>query len=125
MNQVEKYLPLAGRILMSIIFIFAGIGKMADPAGTAGYMAMVGLPGILVWPAAIFEVALGLALIAGFRLRAFALLGAGFTVLTGLLFHTNFADQMQMVMFLKNLAMAGGLLFMAGFGAGQLAVDKG
>ena len=95
MTQLAKYSPLIARIIIGAFFLLAGVGKLADVAGTAGYMQSVGLPGFLVWPAIIFEIAVGLAMILGFQTRMVALAGAAFCVVTALLFHSNFADQIR------------------------------
>lgn len=124
MDQLSKYSPLIARLFIGLFFLLAGLGKTADVAGTAGYMQMVGLPGFLVWPAILFEIALGLSMILGFKTRLAALAGAAFCILTAVLFHTNFADQVQMVMFLKNFAIAGGFLMFYAHGAGAVAIDK-
>jgi putative oxidoreductase len=124
MDQLSKYAPLIARIIIGAFFIMAGLGKIGDVAGTAGYMQSVGLPGILAWPAIIFEVALGLAILVGFKTKLAALAGAAFCVLTAVLFHNNFADQIQMIMFLKNFAIAGGFLMIFAHGAGAVAIDK-
>ena len=120
MNQT---IHLVGRILLSVIFIMAGIGKIMDPAGTVGYMQSAGVPGILLWPTTALELLGGLAIIFGFqaRLAAFAL--AGFSIAAALIFHHNFADQMQMIMFLKNFSLAGGLLLLASSGATAYSLD--
>ncbi len=124
MDKLKLYAPLAARIMMGVLFIMAGVGKLGDVPGFAGYMASGGIPAILAWPSILFELALGLALIVGFQARIMALLGAGFCVVTAVLFHFVPADQMQMTMFLKNFAIAGGLLMVFAHGAGTLAVDK-
>jgi putative oxidoreductase len=124
MTALSTFGPLAARILIGALFIMAGIGKLGDVAGFAGYLTSGGLPAFLAWPSVIFEIVLGLAMIAGFQTRIFALLGAGFCVLAAVLYHFNPADQMQMTMFLKNLAIAGGFLMLAVHGAGRYAVDK-
>ncbi len=124
MTALPTYAPLAARILIGLLFIAAGAGKLPDVAGFTGYLTSGGLPGFLAWPSIIFEIALGLALIAGFQTRIFALLGAGFCVLAAVLFHLVPADQMQMTMFLKNLAIAGGLLMLVTHGPGRVALDK-
>lgn len=119
-------LALAGRILLAAIFVLSGVGKLADPAGTAAYVASAGLPApvLAAWGAAILETAGGIALIAGFRTRIVALALAGFSVIAAVFFHSDFADQNQMIHFLKNLAMAGGLLQLAAFGPGRLALNR-
>lgn len=124
MDQLAKISPLIGRIIIGGFFLMAGLGKIGDVAGTAGYMDSVGIPGFLAWPAIIFEIALGVAMIIGFKTRLAALAGAAFCVVTAVMFHNNFADQIQMIMFLKNLAIAGGFLMYFAHGAGAYAVDK-
>ena len=124
MDKLTSYAPLVGRILLGALFLVAGLGKLSDVAGFAGYMASAGVPSFLAWPAVIFEIALGASMILGFQARIMALLGAGFCVLAGLLYHFQPADQMQMTMFLKNLAIAGGFLMLATYGAGAVALDK-
>ena len=121
---MAKYSHLAGRILLALIFVIAGIGKFNDPTGTAAYMASVGLPGILLWPTIALEVLGGIAIIVGFQTRIVSYLLAAFTLLAAALFHNNFGDQMQMIMFLKDLAIAGGFLLLASSGATAFAVDK-
>ena len=124
MEQLKTYSPLIARLLIGGFFLLAGVGKVADIAGTAGYIQSVGLPGFLAWPAAIFEIVLGLALIVGYQTRMAALAGAAFCIFTAVLFHNNFADQTQMVMFLKNFSIAGAFLMFFANGAGKLALDK-
>jgi putative oxidoreductase len=124
MDGLNKYIPLISRILLGLIFVLAGFGKLMDPAGNAGYVASGGLPGFFVWPAMALELLGGIALIIGFKARWVALALAGFSLLAAVLYHNNFADQVQMIMFLKNLAIAGGLLMVYVHGAGKYAVDK-
>ena len=119
-------LAAAGRVLIAAIFILSGIGKIANPEATIGYIASAGLPfaPAALIAAALIEVGGGLALIAGFRTRFVALALAGFSVVAALAFHAQFADQNQFIHFLKNLAMAGGLLQVAAFGSGRIGLDK-
>ena len=124
MDSLNKYIPLVSRILLGLIFVLAGFGKLMDPAGTAGYIASVGLPGLLVWPTIALELLGGLAIIVGYQTRIVSLALAAFCVLSAAIFHNNFADQMQMISFLKNLAIAGGFLQLYLHGAGALAIDK-
>jgi len=121
---MNSYIHLAGRILLAIIFILAGIGKIKDPAGTIAYMQSVGLPGILLWPTIALEVLGGLAIVVGFQTRLVAFLLAGFTVVAAVMFHNNFGDQMQMIMFLKDISIAGGLLLLVASGSTALGVDN-
>jgi len=120
---MNSFIHLAGRILLAIIFILAGIGKIKDPAGTIGYMQSVGLPGILLWPTIALEVLGGMAIVVGFQTRLVAFLLAGFTVVAAVLFHNNFGDQMQMIMFLKDISIAGGLLLLVASGSTALSID--
>jgi putative oxidoreductase len=124
MDSLNKYIPLVSRILLGLIFVLAGFGKLMDPAGTAGYIASVGLPGVLVWPTIALELLGGLAIIVGYQTRIVALALAAFCVVSAAIFHNNFADQSQMINFLKNLAITGGFLQLYLHGAGALAIDK-
>ncbi len=119
-------LAATGRVLIAAIFILSGLNKIANPAATIGYIASAGLPfaPAALIGAALIEVGGGFALIAGFRTRTIALVLAGFSVITALAFHTNFADQNQFIHFFKNIAMAGGLLQVAAFGAGHIGLDR-
>lgn len=116
---------LAGRILMAFIFIMAGWSKLNGIGGTIGYIQSVGLPGatVLAWLAAIFELVAGLFILAGFFTRYTAWALAAFCLFTGFVFHFQPADQMQMISFMKNVAMAGGFLFLTVTGAGSISVD--
>lgn len=117
-------IQLVGRIMLALIFILAGIGKIADPAGNMGYMQSMGVPGILLWPTIALEILGGLAVAVGFQTRIAAFALAIFSVAAAFIFHKNFTDQMQMIMFLKNIAMAGGLLLLAVGGDTALSIDS-
>ena len=120
---VSATLIVVARILASAIFLIAGYGKLgAGYAGTQGYMASVGVPGALLPLVIALEIGGGIALLLGFQTRLAAFLLAGFCVISAMIFHTG-ADQMQQIMFMKNLAMAGGLLAFTVFGAGRLSLD--
>lgn len=118
---------LAARILLATIFVLAGLGKIAAIEATTGYIASVGLPfATLVCYATIaLEVIGGVLLIAGYKTRLVAIVLALFSIAAGAIFHADFADQMQMTNFLKNLAIAGGMLQLAAFGPGRFSLDKG
>lgn len=117
-------IQLLGRIMLALIFILAGVGKIQDPAGTAAYMDSMGVPGILVWPTIALEILGGLAVAIGFKTKWAAFALAGFSVLAAVLFHNNFADKMQMIMFLKDISMAGGLLLLAVTGRTAYSCDN-
>jgi len=114
---------LLGRLLLGAIFVVGGIEKFGAIEGTIGYMASAGMPSFLAYPAALFELVAGLAIVLGWQTRIAALLLAGFCVLTGVLFHLKPADPMQMILFMKNLAIAGGFLVLFRAGAGPLSLD--
>ena len=117
-------IQLLGRIMFALIFILAGIGKIQDPAGTAGYMQSVGLPAPLLWPTIALEIIGGICVAVGFHTRFAAFALAIFSIAAAVIFHRNFADQMQMIMFLKNIGLAGGLLLLATSGKTGLSVDN-
>lgn len=124
-NNSASALPLTGRILLAAIFIMSGIGKIAAPAATIGYISAMGLPfpELALAGAIGIEVIGGLLLVLGLYTRPVALALAAFSILTGLIFHSAIADQNQMIHLMKNFAMAGGLLQVAAFGAGALSLD--
>lgn len=130
MNAMQNPLTLVGRIMLAVLFLPAGLSKIGGFAGTAGYIASKGLPLPEVGAAIAIavEVLGGLALILGFGTRWAALILAIFTVVAGVIFH-NFwalpADQqmVQQIMFMKNIAVAGGLLLLAAWGPGTISVD--
>jgi putative oxidoreductase len=116
---------LSGRILLAVLFLMSGIGKIAAPAMTKGYIAAMGLPApeLAYFGSLAVEVGGSLLLIAGYQTRIVATGMAAFTLLTVVFFHRNFADQDQMIHFMKNIAIIGGLLQVAAFGAGRFALD--
>jgi len=120
-----KFLPLLGRIMLGAPFVMSGLGKLGAYSATVGHIAAVGLP---VPPLAfavsvLIELGGGLLLLSGYRARFVALGMAVFCLVTAMFFHHNFADQNQMIHFLKNVMMAGGLLQIAYFGAGAFSLD--
>ncbi|SER83763.1 putative oxidoreductase [Azotobacter beijerinckii] len=116
---------LAGRVLLSAIFVLSGVSKISAPAGMIGYIESVGLPfpTLALAIAILVEVVGGIALILGYRTRLVAAGLALFSVATALAFHNELADQSQFIHFFKNIAMAGGLLQVAAFGAGRFSLD--
>jgi putative oxidoreductase len=121
---------LMARILLALMFVLSGISKLTGLEGTAGYIGSVGLPApqLLAIGAGLLEVIAGVMLIVGWQARWAALALAGFTLLASLFFHNFWAlpadkASMQQLMFMKNLAVIGGLLFVLAFGAGTLSLD--
>ena len=120
-----KFLPLLGRILIGGPFVMSGLGKLAAYGATVGYIAAMGLPvpPLAFVLAVLTELGGGLLLLSGYRARVVSVAMAVFCVVTALFFHHNWADQNQMIHFLKNVMMAGGLLQIAYFGAGAFSLD--
>ena len=121
-----RYLPFVGRLMIGLPFAMSGLSKLAAYGATTGMISAAGLP----FPPLAFAVAVaielggGVLLIAGYRVRFVAVAMAAFALATAVSFHNNFADQNQMIHFLKNVMMAGGLLQIVAFGAGALSVDN-
>ncbi len=124
MNKLNPVFSLAARVMIALIFVLAGLSKVSAIEGTQGYMEAMGLPGILIYPTILFEVAAGLAIIVGFKTRYVALALAGFSLLSALIFHIQLGDQMQFILLMQNVAIAGGFLFLARYGAGELSIDN-
>ncbi len=122
-SALRNVTELTGRVLLAALFLVTGLGKIGGYAATAGYMVSVGLPSALL-PAVIATEVLGaIAIVVGWKTRITAFLLAGFTLLSALIFHNDFGDQVQLVMFLKNVSIVGGFLLLAANGAGRLSVD--
>ncbi len=120
LNDAAK---LAGRVLLAVMFILGGWSKIGGYAGTQAYMASAGVPGALLPLVILTELGGGLAILLGWQTRLAALALFGFTIIASVLFHFQPANQMQMLMFMKNLAVAGGFLVLFAAGAGRFSVD--
>jgi putative oxidoreductase len=116
---------LFGRVLLAAVFLVSGFGKLVASSATMGYIASVGLPGPMLGYAVALtlEIGGGVLLIVGYQTRLVATLLAVFSIVTALFFHHAFGDQNQMFHFLKNLAIAGGLIQVIAFGAGEYSLD--
>jgi putative oxidoreductase len=112
-----------GRALLALIFILAGLDKIQGSAATATYMAQFGVPAVLLPATIALEIGGGLAVLAGLYSRLAAVLLALFTLATGLIFHSNFTDNIQFALFLKNLAITGGFLLLFAHGPGAWALN--
>jgi len=121
---MNKLLDILSRLLLAQLFIIAGFGKIGGYAGTQGYMEAMGVPGVLLPLVIILELGGGIALLLGYRTKIVALLLAGFCLLSALFFHNFLVDSSQMVMFMKNLAIAGGLLLLVQHGANEPSLDS-
>jgi putative oxidoreductase len=132
MNAIERLGPLAGRVMMAALFIPSGFSKLAGFQGTVGYIASKGLPlpQLGAVAAIVVELLVAAALLLGWRTRWAALILVLFTLAAAVLFHDYWAappeqKMMQAINFWKNVAIAGGLLFVAAHGPGPYAVDRG
>ena len=112
-----------GRIFLSTIFLFEGINKIFNYEGTIEYMESFNVPEFLAIPTIILEILFPLLLIIGYQTKLSALVLAIFTLATALIFHTDFTNQMQLISFLKNLAIAGGFLILFINGTGKYSLD--
>ena len=123
MTTIGKSTELAGRILLASLFVLSGFGKLTAYAGTQAYMAHAGVPVFLLPLVILLELGGGLAIVLGFHTRLIAIAIAGFSLIAAALFHNNLQDQTQMIMFLKNISIAGGFLLLAVNGAGPFSLD--
>jgi putative oxidoreductase len=123
MNTTQNLADLAGRILLAAIFLIAGLQKIGGYAGTQGYMEAMGVPGALLPLVIALEVGGAVAIIVGWHTRLFAFLLAGFTLLSALVFHRAPGDPMQAILFMKNLAIAGGFLLLVARGPLEWSLD--
>ena len=125
MNAYSNLATGIGRVLLSVLFILAGFSKVMGAAGTIAYIESKGipLPQVVYALTVALELGGGILLLVGFQARLAALAFAGFSIVSALIFHTDFADQTQMVMFMKNLSIAGGMLFVFANGAGGFSID--
>ena len=130
MTDTLRYAAPLGRVLLALIFITSGFGKITGYAGTQGYMEAMGVPGALLPLVILVELGGGIALLVGWQARLSAFLLAGFSLLSGFLFHylpslgmEGMAAQANMISFMKNVSIAGGMLMVVAFGAGALSID--
>ena len=123
MDKMKDVALLAGRVLLALMFVMAGWGKIGGYAGTQGYMEAMGVPGFMLPLVILLELGGGLAIVLGLFTRSISVLLAGFTLMAAFIFHYQPAEQMQMLMFMKNLSVAGGCLALAAAGPGAFSLD--
>lgn len=123
MNTLRSFLDVLGRILLVVLFIPSGIGKIFNYTGTIAYMATAGVPGFLLPLVILTEVGGGVAILLGWHTRIAAFLMAGFTLLAVLIFHHNPADHAEKIIALAEVAVAGGFLVLCAHGAGGWSLD--
>jgi putative oxidoreductase len=124
MQIIQSLAAPAGRVLISLIFVMSGFSKLGSYAGTQAYMESAGVPGLLLPVVIAVEILGGLAVITGWHARLAAFVLAGFSLVSAILFHAPTGDQMQMIMFMKNLGLAGGFLMIVALGAGPWSIDN-
>ena len=121
---MTKIFDLIARISISILFLLNGIFKINNYEGTVGWMESFGLPGILIIPAIILEIVGPILIIIGYQTKIAAAALSIFCITTAIIFHNNLGDQMQFIAFMKNIALAGGFLFLVVNGASGYCIDK-
>jgi putative oxidoreductase len=122
--KLDNLAGLAGRVLLAVLFLFSGLGKLGAYSATAAYMSSAGVPAALLPVVIATELGGGLAVVLGWNTRIVALLLAGFSLVAAIAFHRNFADPMQMANFLKNVSIAGGFLLLVANGPGPISIDE-
>jgi putative oxidoreductase len=122
--KLQSTTMLVARVLLVAIFILSALSKLGAIQPTMGYMQAMGVPGALIYPTIAFEIAAGVLILIGLKVRTTAVLLAGFSLVTAAIFHRNFGNQIEMIMFLKNVSMAGGFLLLAAAGGGALSLDE-
>ena len=121
---MANFFDLLGRIMISAVFLFSGINKIFNYDNTVSWMEGFGVPGVLLIPAIVFEIILPVFLILGYKTKVAAIGLLLFSLATAMIFHLDFGNQMQVIALLKNIGLAGGLLFVGINGAREFALDK-
>ena len=121
---MTNILDLIGRIFISLVFLLSGFNKIGNYEGTIDWMESFGMPGIFLIPAIILEVGAPILIIIGYKVKISAALLSLFCIATAVIFHNDFSNQMQFVSFMKNIALAGGFLFLVVNGAKDFSLDK-
>ena len=121
---MTNILDLIGRIFISLVFLLSGFNKIGNYEGTVDWMESFGMPGIFLIPAIILEVGAPILIIIGYKVKISAALLSLFCIATAVIFHNDFTNQMQFISFMKNIALAGGFLFLVINGAKDFSLDK-
>ena len=116
-------IELVGRIFLSAIFLLAGVGKIFNFENTVEYMESFNVPGYLITPAIIIEILFPILIIIGYRTKLSAIILSLFAILLAIIFHNDFSNQMQLMSFLKNLAIAGGFMIIFVYGSNKISLD--
>lgn len=118
-----RIIEIFGRIFLSAVFLIAGVNKIFNYEGTTAYMESFGIPGFLYIPAIILEILFPLLIVIGYKTKISALIMAIFSVSLAIIFHTDFSNQMQVMSFLKNFAIAGGFIIIYVNGPSRWSID--
>ena len=121
---MANFFDLISRIFISSIFLFSGYNKIFNYENTIEWMEGFNIPGFLLWPTIVLEIILPILIIIGYRTKVSAILLAAFCIATAVIFHLDFANQMQTIAFFKNFALAGGFLFIAVHGPKEWSMEK-
>ncbi len=121
---MSNIFDLLGRVLISSLFLISAYNKLFSIDGTMGWMEGYGVPGLLIYPTIVLEIILPLFVIVGYKARASSALLAIFCILTAFIFHFDFSEQIQLILFLKNISLAGGFLFIVANGTKDWSIDR-
>ena len=121
---MTNLLDLVGRIFISFVFLLSGINKIGNYEGTIGWMESLSVPGIFLIPAIILEIGAPILIMVGYKVKISAALLGLFCIATAVIFHNDFSNQIQFISFMKNIALAGGFLFLAVNGTKDFSLDK-
>ena len=121
---MSNIVDLVGRVFISLVFLLSGINKIGNYEGTIEWMESIGIPGIFLIPAIILEIIAPILIIVGYKVKISATLLSIFCIATAIIFHNDFSHQMQFISFMKNIALAGGFLFIVVNGAKDFSLDK-
>ena len=113
-----------GRLLISFMFLMSGLNKIGNYSNTSGWMESMGVSSSLLPLVIILEILAAVAIIVGWKTKIAAFLLAGFCIISGLIFHSDFSNQLEIIMFMKNIAIAGGFLFLVVNGPGNFSIDN-
>ena len=121
---MANFIDFIGRLFISSVFLFSGYNKIMNFDATVNFMEGFGVPGFLLWPTIILEILLPIFIIIGYQIRISAIALALFSVATGIIFHFDFTNQMQIIALLKNLGLAAGFMFIAIHGTKDWTLEK-
>ena len=121
---MTNLIDLIGRVLISLVFLLSGYNKILNYEGTISWMEGYGVPGFLLWPTIILEIILPILIIVGYKTQLSAILLAIFCIVTAIIFHLDFTNQMQVIALLKNFGLAGGFIFISINGPKDWALDQ-